>query len=117
MNKMTLECLAHLENEAFIRTSAIAFLMPLNLSMEDCMEIKTMLAEAVVNAMIHGYGREIMKGLFVCMYLMMKIRSKLSLQMKAVESTIYHKLYATIIHQQTTLRTKWYGYDNYADIC
>ena len=30
MNKMTLECLAHLENEAFIRTSAIAFLMPLN---------------------------------------------------------------------------------------
>lgn len=55
MNKMTLECLAHLENEAFIRTSAIAFLMPLNLSMEDCMEIKTMLAEAVVNAMIHGY--------------------------------------------------------------
>lgn len=55
MNKMTLECMAHLENEAFIRTSVVAFLMPLNLTVEDCMEIKTMLAEAVVNAMIHGY--------------------------------------------------------------
>ena len=36
------------------RTSAVAFLMPLNLDMEAIMEIKTMLAEAIVNAMIHG---------------------------------------------------------------
>ena len=35
--------------------SAVAFLMPLNLDMEAIMEIKTMLAEAIVNAMIHGY--------------------------------------------------------------
>ncbi len=55
MNQMRIECMSHLENESFIRTSVIAFLMPLNLSVEDCMEIKTMLAEAVVNAMIHGY--------------------------------------------------------------
>lgn len=55
MNKMKIECMAHLENESFIRTSVMAFLLPLNLSVEDCMEIKTMLAEAVVNAMIHGY--------------------------------------------------------------
>ena len=59
MNAMTIHCCSQLENEAFIRTSVIAFLMPLNLSLESCMEIKTMLAEAVVNAMIHGYeGKE-----------------------------------------------------------
>lgn len=55
MNTMKLEFTSKLENEAFARTSAVAFLMPLNLDMESIMEIKTMLAEAVVNAMIHGY--------------------------------------------------------------
>ena len=90
MNKMTLECLAHLENEAFIRTSAIAFLMPLNLSMEDCMEIKTMLAEAVVNAMIHGYeGNH--EGI-VRVHVSYDENQIEIMQMKAVESTIYHKL-------------------------
>ena len=52
---MKLEFVSRLENEAFARTSAVAFLMPLNLDMEAIMEIKTMLAEAIVNAMIHGY--------------------------------------------------------------
>lgn len=58
-NKMSVEFVSRLENEAFLRTSAVAFLMPLNLSVDTIMEIKTLLAEAVVNAMIHGYeGRE-----------------------------------------------------------
>lgn len=55
MNKMNLQFVSKLENEAFARTSVVAFLMPLNLHMETIMEIKTMLAEAIVNAMIHGY--------------------------------------------------------------
>lgn len=55
MNKMNLRFVSRLENEAFARTSVVAFLMPLNLHMDAVMEIKTMLAEAVVNAMIHGY--------------------------------------------------------------
>lgn len=59
MNKMRLEFDSKLENEAFARTSTIAFLMPLDLGMEEVMEIKTILAEAIVNAMIHGYeGKE-----------------------------------------------------------
>lgn len=55
MNEMTLVFKSRLENEAFARTSAIAFLMPLNLNMDEIMEIKTLLAEGIVNAMIHGY--------------------------------------------------------------
>ena len=58
MNKMKLEFLSRLENEAFARTSVVAFLMPLNLSMDLLMELKTILAEAIVNAMIHGYEKE-----------------------------------------------------------
>ena len=59
MNRMTLSFDAKLENEAFARTSAVAFLRPLNPTVDEIMEIKTILAEAVVNCMIHGYqGRE-----------------------------------------------------------
>ena len=59
MNRMTLSFDAKLENEAFARTSTVAFLMPLNPTVDEIMEIKTILAEAVVNCMIHGYqGRE-----------------------------------------------------------
>ena len=59
MNRMTLSFDAKLENEAFVRTSAVAFLMPLNPTVDEIMEIKTILAEPVVNCMIHGYqGRE-----------------------------------------------------------
>ena len=59
MNRMTLSFDAKLENEASARTSAVAFLMPLNPTVDEIMEIKTILAEAVVNCMIHGYqGRE-----------------------------------------------------------
>ena len=55
MNKMTLTFSSKVENEVFARTSAIAFLMPLQPNMEEIMEIKTILAEGIVNAMIHGY--------------------------------------------------------------
>ncbi|MBQ4343608.1 MAG: anti-sigma F factor [Erysipelotrichaceae bacterium] len=55
MNSMTLTFDAKIENEVFARTSGVAFLMPLNLSTEAMMEIKTVLAEAIVNAILHGY--------------------------------------------------------------
>ena len=55
MNEMRISIQSKLCNESIIRTSALAFLLPLNLSIETMMEIKTILAEAIVNAMIHGY--------------------------------------------------------------
>ncbi len=59
MNEMKLVFKSRLENEVFARTSVVAFLAPLKLSMETLMEIKTIIAEGVVNAMIHGYeGKE-----------------------------------------------------------
>lgn len=59
MNEMKLVFKSRLENEVFARTSVVAFLAPLHLSMETLMEIKTIVAEGVVNAMIHGYeGKE-----------------------------------------------------------
>lgn len=58
MNRMKIEFDSKLENEAFARTAGIAFLMPYHLSMDEIMEIKTILAEAIVNCMIHGYEKK-----------------------------------------------------------
>ena len=55
MNTMTLIFDARSEIEVFARCSGVAFLMPWNLSVEMLMEIKTVLAEAIVNAILHGY--------------------------------------------------------------
>lgn len=59
MNKMSCQFKSYLENESFSRTCAMAFLLPLNPSVDEMMEIKTIVSEAVSNAIIHGYdGRE-----------------------------------------------------------
>lgn len=55
MNKVTLKFKSRMENESFARISACAFLSPLNPTFEELMEIKTIVSEAVTNAIIHGY--------------------------------------------------------------
>lgn len=57
MNKMELRFSASLSNEAFARTSIAAFMMSLNPSMEEIDEVKTIVSEAVSNAIIHGYQK------------------------------------------------------------
>lgn len=55
MNRMKIEFSAQLSNEVFARTAGIAFIMPYNPTVDEVMEIKTILAEAIVNSIIHGY--------------------------------------------------------------
>ena len=55
MNEMKLVFKSKLVNEVFARTSVVAFLAPLHLGMEMLMEIKTIVSEAVTNAILHGY--------------------------------------------------------------
>ena len=52
MNTMKLEFVSRLENEAFARTSAVAFLMPLNLDMEAEELEETITAETPVDTRI-----------------------------------------------------------------
>ena len=44
------------ENESFARSTAAAFLMPLDPTVEELTEIKTAVSEAVSNSVIHGYA-------------------------------------------------------------
>ena len=54
-NVMRTEFSALAENEAFARSVAAAFVMPLDPTVEELTEIKTAVSEAVSNSIIHGY--------------------------------------------------------------
>ncbi len=54
-NQMSLTFSALSENESFARVAVAAFVSQLNPTMEELTEIKTVVSEAVTNAIIHGY--------------------------------------------------------------
>lgn len=55
MNKIELKFSARIENEPFARTAISAFILPLNPDLDELSEVKTIVSEAVSNAIIHGY--------------------------------------------------------------
>jgi stage II sporulation protein AB (anti-sigma F factor) len=57
-NKMNLAFSALSENESFARVTVSAFIAQLDPTMEELTEIKTIVSEAVTNAIIHGYEND-----------------------------------------------------------
>lgn len=55
---MTLEFTSISENESLARVSVAAFVSQLNPTMEELTDIKTVVSEAVTNAIIHGYEEQ-----------------------------------------------------------
>lgn len=56
MNQMEVSFSATLDNENFARTVVGAFLARLNPTIDEVIELKTIVAEGVSNAIIHGYN-------------------------------------------------------------
>ncbi|MFJ5715665.1 anti-sigma F factor [Neobacillus novalis] len=54
-NEMSLEFSALSQNESFARVTVAAFIAQLDPTMDELTEIKTVVSEAVTNAIIHGY--------------------------------------------------------------
>lgn len=54
-NRMSLRFASISENESFARVTVAAFLSQLDPTMEELTDIKTVVSEAVTNAIIHGY--------------------------------------------------------------
>ncbi|YAR63185.1 anti-sigma F factor [Bacillus cytotoxicus] len=54
-NEMNLQFSALSQNESFARVTVVAFIAQLDPTMEELTEIKTVVSEAVTNAIIHGY--------------------------------------------------------------
>src|SRR6478752_3003340 len=57
-NEMNLQFSALSQNESFARVTVGAFVAQLDPTMEELTEIKTVVSEAVTNAIIHGYNNE-----------------------------------------------------------
>ncbi|RLL48153.1 anti-sigma F factor [Oceanobacillus piezotolerans] len=57
-NEMVVEFSSRSENESFARVTVAAFITQLDPTMEEITEIKTVVSEAVTNAIIHGYNNE-----------------------------------------------------------
>ncbi len=55
INNMRLVFDSRSANEAFARTTVAAFLCSLDPTMEELMDVKTAVSEAVTNAIVHGY--------------------------------------------------------------
>ena len=56
INKMSLKFESHSVNEAFARQAVGAFVAQLDPTMEELGDIKTVVSEAVTNAIVHGYA-------------------------------------------------------------
>lgn len=57
-NTMKLEFSSRSENESFARVTVAAFIAQLDPTVEELTEIKTVVSEAVTNAIIHGYQND-----------------------------------------------------------
>lgn len=57
-NQMRLEFSSRSENEAFARVTVAAFASQLDPDMNELTDIKTVVSEAVTNAIIHGYEND-----------------------------------------------------------
>ncbi|SDI97123.1 anti-sigma F factor [Salimicrobium halophilum] len=57
-NRMTLTFDSRSENESLARVTVSGFMAPLDPTMEEMMDVKTVVSEAVTNAIIHGYDSE-----------------------------------------------------------
>lgn len=57
-NEMNLQFSALSQNESFARVTVAAFIAQLDPNMDELTEIKTVVSEAVTNAIIHGYENE-----------------------------------------------------------
>src|SRR5699024_10775371 len=55
---MELTFLSVSENEAFARSTVAAYIAPLTPTLDEVTEIKTVVSEAVTNAIIHGYNHQ-----------------------------------------------------------
>lgn len=65
MNKFELKFSACIENEPFARTAIAAFILPLNPNLDELSEVKTIVSEAISNAIIHGYNHDSSKDVYL----------------------------------------------------
>ena len=69
MNKLEMKFNASLENETVVRNTIGLFASTINCTIEDIIDVKTIVSEAVSNAIIHGYESDQSKEVQVISFL------------------------------------------------
>ena len=64
-NKLEIKIAEMLENEGVVRNAVASFVSSYNPTLEEIIDIKTILSEAVSNAIIHGYEFDKTKDVYV----------------------------------------------------
>ena len=64
-NKLEIKIAAMLENEGVVRNAVASFVSSYNPTLEEIIDIKTIISEAVSNAIIHGYEFDKTKDVYV----------------------------------------------------
>lgn len=64
-NKLEIKIAAMFENEGVVRNAVASFVSSYNPTLEEIIDIKTILSEAVSNAIIHGYEFDKTKDVYV----------------------------------------------------
>ena len=64
-NRLEIKIAAMLENEGVVRNAVASFVSSYNPTLEEIIDIKTILSEAVSNAIIHGYEFDKTKDVYV----------------------------------------------------
>ena len=65
MNKIEIKISANLENECVIRNAIASFAATINPTVDEIIDIKTIISEAVSNAIIHGYEHDKTQDVYV----------------------------------------------------
>ena len=65
MNKIEIKITEMLENESVVRNTLGLFASSVNCTIEDIIDIKTIVSEAVSNAIIHGYEQDKSKEVYI----------------------------------------------------
>ena len=69
MNQMKISFKSSLVNEVFARNAVAAFVLYLNPTIDDLIEIKTIVSEAVTNAIVHGYNQDPYQDVYLSVFI------------------------------------------------
>jgi stage II sporulation protein AB (anti-sigma F factor) len=68
-NEMKLSFLAQSQNESYARSAVCAFITPLDPTMEELSDLRCAVSEAVTNAILHGYRKNPLGIVYICVKL------------------------------------------------
>lgn len=107
---MNLQFSALSQNESFARVTVASFITQLDPTMDELTEIKTVVSEAVTNAIIHGYESNPDGVVYISVTLHEDGVVELMIRDEGIGIDNVDEAKRTFIHNETRSRTFWNGF-------